>query len=147
MAIQRAIFEVTCDSNGIGTDDVTLKLPSTLTRHARVCDVTIDSSDVTALLLPTSVTINELNDVTGIDVPVDDEDTEIGRQLFFTDDVVYDAKYSPRDTTVTEVGAAATEQDGDILIRTKKARCLVLGSPSGVYTVNMYYETAGDYRF
>lgn len=150
MAYQRAIFTVTCDDSGRGEDDVSLKLPSTLTRHAVLDKVTIDISAATALQVP-SVSLSELNDVTDIDVPVTAESTDVGRQLFYIDakDQVLD-EYNPRYETVDVTGARQTTPTygSRPVIRTKQVRCLITnGSPSGVYTVNMYYETAGDYRF
>lgn len=154
MATHRAIFEVTCDDGGRGTDDVTLKLPSTLTRHASLESVTVDATSATALQVLPSVSLNELDDTTGIAVPVSGEGTGIGRQLFFIDGKdltnVDGQPVVPRRATVTNVGAAPSTDvlAGREVIKTQKVRCeLTGGAASGVYTVNMYYETAGDYRF
>ena len=154
MATHRAVFDVTCDAGGRGTSDVTLKLPSTLTRHASLEAVTVNATSATALQVLPSVSLNELDDTTGIDVPVTDEDTGVGRQLFFIDgkDLTnVDAQpVFPRRAAVSSAGAApATDVlTGREVIKTQKVQCMVTGgAPLGVYAVNMYYETAGDHRF
>lgn len=159
MALHRATFEVTCDSNGQGSDDVSLKLPSTLVRHATVEMVTVDISD--AVGLAPTITINELIDVTDEDWNDSAETTVLGRQLFYVDlatpaaltqmntyDGVYE--YDPRHPVIGIDGSTPTYDVivANELIRRKVVRCQVYSAaPSDPVTVDLYYRTSGDYRF
>lgn len=169
MAFQRATFTVTADTNGMGSADVTLKLPSSLTRHAYLTEVTVDPS-AAAIAYP-MVTVSQLDDVSSTTydstgtADVDGTDYALGQQLFFVDlsdpghagDLavqptnkgVYD--FSPRRSAQAWWTGDATsfgDSSARPLIRSKKLRCEVEKVGSGdVVTVNVYYETAGDYRF
>ena len=164
MAIQRAIFAVTADSNGQGYADVTLKLPSTLTRHAHIVDISVDVHQAYLIKTPT-VTISSLDDESLNIVPTAEAagtTYALGDQLVFIDlqsvtessltypsrDEVY--AFSPTHYAVLEAGGAPSTavSVAQTIIRKKKARCEVFGGGSGdIYTVNLYYETAGDFRF
>jgi hypothetical protein len=143
MALHRATFEVTCDADGKGSDDVTLKLPSSLSRHALLTTVTVDTSD--ALRAGPNVTITSLRDVSEETWNGTTEDYELAEQVYFVD-LRLDTSTYPSDDGVYEFAAGAAA--GRTTIRRKHLRCEVHnGGPSDVYTVNVYYETAGDYRF
>jgi hypothetical protein len=154
MSMQRATFAVTCDTNGMGSADVTLKLPSELTRHAFLEAVTVDRS--AAFAAAYTITLSELLDVstaTWNPTPTV-QTTAVDRQLFHIDgssialsDGVTD-EYSPRHLAEDVYGVESSLRFAERAIRAKKVRCEVYGGISGdVFTVNMYYETAGDFRF
>jgi hypothetical protein len=159
MSLQRAIFSVTCDVNGEGSADVTLKLPSDLTRHSLLTAVTVDVS--AAVKAGVMVTLSQLDVATVATGDTTAETVSLGDQLFFVDlnDAVgniYPSRASVyefeprRSSQVSPIGTAPTSGDaaGQTIIRTKKARCEVHKAGAlDVVTVNMYYETAGDYRF
>jgi hypothetical protein len=143
MALHRAIFEVTCDASGVGSDDVTLALPSNLSRHSLLTSVTVDVSAAVRKPLP-SVTISGLIDVEDEDWNDTVETVALGEQVYHVD-MVLDTTTYPSAAGVYEflLGTAA----GRATIRRKQARCEVQGGAGDVYTVCMYYETAGDWRF
>jgi hypothetical protein len=163
MSLQRAIFAVTCDSNGQGSADVTLKLPSTLTRHAQLVMVTVDVS--AAAGKTPMVAVSQLDDVSSVTYDstgtahVAGTDYALGAQLFYVemanDPVIPYPKaevyeFDPRHAVINADGSSPTYATitGFELIRTKKLRCEVYGANSAdVVTVNVYYETAGDWRF
>jgi hypothetical protein len=143
MATHRATFEVTAGTDGYGSDDVRLKLPSTLVRHAQLLAVGIDETE--AVGGEAHITISELD--------VDDDDAETpGDILFYTENV------RPGPITVVSDEAVVTTNDtvlsGDVtgggiqFIRTASLRTEVDNAANGdVFTVDVYYETSGDYRF
>lgn len=166
MSTQRAIFTVTADTNGMGSADVTMKLPTELTRHAYLSDVAIDVRS--AVSKAPMVTISSLDDVSSVTLDstgtADPTGTDyaLGEQLFTVDlsdsgatpiypsrTDVYD--FAPRrPSQVSPGGAVTTSGDAEAraIIRTKKVRCEVDKVSSGdVVIVSVYYETAGDYRF
>lgn len=165
MSLQKATFSITCDGNGQGYDDVTLHL-GRYVRHGRIVSVSVDVSDAIISKSPT-VTISELVDVSAEAWNDSTEDYELGDQVFFVDlgSSVGDSEYPSRgevyeygvssETVVSPFGTSGSVI-AQPLIRSKFARCQIynggvtsnpLTAATDAYTVNLYYETAGDYRF
>lgn len=155
MTLRKAVFAVTVGAGGVGSDDAHLR-SSVRDRGARIERVAIDRS--AALLGPTlgpTVTISELDNVADEDWNDSTEDYALGRQLVFipasakNSDGVIDS-FAPRASVVTNVGASPTTDvlDARPFIETSDLRCDVAGGTEGdEYTVTVYYQTAGDYRF
>lgn len=158
MALQRATFSITCDTNGRGSTDVSFKLPSELSRPARLVAVSLDSTTLAPGAAGATITLSELLDVSAATWNGTSETVALDRQLVHIDlskvanvDGPQDV-WHPRAGTVDRFGTpgSATDgsQDGYVLIRSKKVRGEVFGAASGdVFTVYAHYETAGDYRF
>lgn len=137
MAHHRATFEVTAGVDGSGYDDVSLKLPSSLARHAQLDAVSVDST-LAAGGAP-QLTLREL-------VIDDDGDTQLG-------DIVYHAT----SLSATPLSIRAATADADAVaradgarpyLRRKTLRAEIDRAVSGdVFTIEVYYETSGDYRF
>lgn len=159
MALQRATFSITCDTNGYGSADVTLKLPSELTRPARLMSVSLVRDFVSGQ--GATITLSELLNVnpTTATWNTSSETVALDRQVVHIDlsktvnlDNIETAWHPRAGNTVDRFGTPGTatdgSEDGYILIRAQKMRCEVYGANSGdVYTVYVHYETAGDYRF
>lgn len=164
MATHRAAFSVTCGTDGLfgaGYADVSLKLPSVLSRAAQLVSVTVDVSDAVINTVP-AVCISEL---VNVDDDTDNDGVEtvrLGNQLFYVElantgavssvgyplqDEVYHLSARRGIVTMNGIVPPVDAYTGLAIIRTKKVRCEVFGGAADVYTVHMYYETSGDYRF
>lgn len=143
MATHRAAISVTVGAGGWGSADASLKLPSSLARHAQLLAVAVNSDS--AVAGSPHITLTEL------DVDSDGAATE-GQILYYTE--------APRDVPVTVVSQERVVDQDDVVlsssltagglqfIRTKSIRCDIDNAVSGdVFVVSVYYETAGDYRF
>jgi len=163
MTLRKAVFEVACDTNGMGYDDIRLR-PSISTRKARVEMVTLDrryeeastGTERIGFGRPT-ITLIQLDDVSGEDWNDSAEDYALGKQLVFIDTKVTQStahthgdEWAPRHAITTTEGVTPTYDVliGQELIDTNDVRCEINGANSGDYfRVTLYYETAGDYRF
>jgi len=157
MAIHRAVFEITADDFGNGYDDVTLRMPTTPTRNAFLKMVTVEREEAGFANLP-AFCFTERKDVSTETWNASDEDYQPHRQLFYVDmsksnpsiDTGEVAEFDPRHLIVDSAGALPTYDVlvGELLIHHKYIRCSMTNATDGdVFTVVMYYETAGDYRF
>ena len=153
MTLRKAAFSITCDTNGMGVDDVRLPI-NTFGRHAQLYRVVVDRA---ACFGSPSVCISELDDVEDAAWNDTAETLALGRQLAFIDrglsategDGLIDS-YDVRVNAVTLFGEtpSVNAPDALVLIKTNDIRCEVNGANSGdVLAVTLYYETAGDYRF
>lgn len=175
MTMRKAVFTVTCDDHGTGSDDIHLR-PSIGTRGARILMVRLARGDGAAATwggeMPT-ITISELIDVhdtATYDWNDSDEDFQLSKQLVYIDTQVVQStanievdEWDPRHAIVSLEGDTPTYDVlvGERLITTDYVRCelyhpVIMSATSeannnvtadNVYTVTMYYETAGDYRF
>lgn len=141
MAVKRATFTCTVDANGVAEDDVRLSgIPTSASRHAFLECVTFDDSaaGVQADGLYIYAVENDADSV-----------VQTTSQLFQIDHPDTGSPYYPRIPTVDAQGVAATEPSARILIKTATVRVKVTGPlvAGDVYTVVLYFETAGDYRF
>lgn len=145
MALRRSVFTVTCGSDGNGYDDNSLSgVPVNSSRPAMLHAVTIDVRAAVLKPLP-SVTVTALNDVSSAAWNDTAEDYELSDQIYFVDTLLDYTTYPSKDEVYEYQLDSAT---GRALINEKHVRCEVTnGGASDVYTVTLYYETAGDYRF
>ncbi len=151
MAIKKAVFSITCDSNGMGYDDVRLKAPASLSRPTQLLAVSVDKS--AAFSDAATFTIVERTDVSAETWNDTAEDYAYGDQVYHMDRPLRDGP-----VTVTSIENVVDSRDtalsttvsggGIQFIRTTDVRGEINGGASGdVFTVTAYYETAGDYRF
>ena len=170
MTLRKATFTVTADSQAQpvnnptrcnqGSSTVHLP-PSTATRHAQLMLVTVDVS--AAVSKDVDVVINELVAVANLPLASTTAETyHLGKQLFYVDLKTIAAlqqstafgdvyQFDPRHPAISAVDGATPPYDalvGTVILREDDVRCEVFKmAPADVVTVNMYYETAGDYRF
>lgn len=138
MALRKATFSVTTDAYGYGEDDTRIT-PTAATRP----------SIVRAVELTESPGGNPA--VTLYEAPYDSVELEYdyGTQLFYSTTLDTDGRVFPRLSTVDDAGVAISgEESGDIYVDEQYVRCSIEdGLASSDYTVVLWYETAGDYRF
>lgn len=145
MAVKKATFEVTCDSNGMGDDDVHLRVPSSLSRPIQLLAVQVDVSE--AFSSKATISLTEV-------LNSGDSDETLGETVFHSSAARMnkgivsvtsnEQKVDARDTALSVPSAGGGIQ----FIEAPDLRCEVYGGNSAdVFTVVAYYETAGDYRF
>jgi len=163
MALKRAAFSVTIAADGrtgAGSDDVHLNIPSSPTRPCYLEGVAVDDTAAAGHL--NSLTLFE-GDLDATDLTTVTE----GVQLFTVDDSTGNLRVGtfdiagesdsgslplikPRtaDLVVDETGATLATTYARIPIRSPYLICRLTGGATGdVFTVYVYYETAGDWRF
>ncbi|MES2156034.1 MAG: hypothetical protein V4510_12950 [bacterium] len=139
MTLRKATISVTTDSFGYGETDTRIT-PTAATRPSVLRAVQMTESPGGA----PQVSLNELN-YDSVELEYD-----IGDSLFYSatlGDGVMRHVQGPAvvDDTDTAVSSGET---GEVYIDVTHVRCSVdAGVPSSSYTVVVYYETAGDYRF
>jgi len=139
MTLRKATFSVTTDAYGYGEDDVRIT-PTAATRPSVLKAVQLTDG-------PGGGTAG----VTLYEAPYDSTELEYeyGEQLFHSTalgDGVMRHVQGPAvvDDTDTAVSSGET---GDVFVDEQYVRCTIDGAPSSDYTVVVFYETAGDYRF
>ena len=140
MAIKRTTFTCTTSALGVAEDDA--RLSGTITTGARHSFLeAVRVNDSAATLPALAVRIYQLEDD-------DNGDEQEGTLLFSALNPVSDGVYYPRVAGHDEFGVALSGATGRILLRSTSVRVSVEGGATGdVYTVTVYHETAGDYRF
>lgn len=145
MALKKAVFEVTCDSNGMGYDDVHLKVPTSSARPVQLLAVKVDVSE--AASSKATVSLTEVVD-SGLSTQTLGESVFHSAAARMNGAIVSvssnEQKVDARDTALSVPSAGGGIQ----FIETADVRCEIYGGASAdVFTVTAFYETAGDYRF
>lgn len=161
MAFKRSTFTITADDFGNGYDDVTLHIPTSGSREARFNMVRLDRDSGPSYAGAPTFTFTERTDVsaeTWNPTPTV-EPEEYGMQLAHID--LRRTLSTLRFGECNEfdfrhpVSVAASGEDpiydvvvGQQLIKSRKVRCEVTNAlPGDIFTVYMYVDSPGDYRF
>lgn len=138
MTLRKATFSVTTDAYGYGENDVRIT-PTAATRPSVLKAIQMTDSP------------GGSSSVTFYEAPYDSTELEYeyGTQLFFSsslDDGVMRHVEGPAVVDETDT-AVSSGETGGIYVDEQYVRCTIDGAPSSSYTVVVFYETAGDYRF
>ncbi len=154
MTLRKGVFTITCADDGNGYDDVHLPT-STGSRRAQALKVEVDRS---AAVGDPNFTISELVEV----ADPDDTDTsydeqQLGKQVVFIERGATPSEQGELvdfyDTRVPVQSVFGVRPSTDVpvapvIFAQNDLRCEVFGGVDGdVFTVTLYYESAGDYRF
>lgn len=139
MTLRKATFDITTNSFGYGEDDTRIT-PTAATRPSALRAIQLTDGAGGA----PKVTLYE--------APYDSTELEFefGDQLFYSTTMGNgELRHLQGPAVVDETDTAVSSgETGDIYVDEQYVRCTIDdGLPSSSYTVIVFYETAGDYRF